>query len=92
MSTKRLTKRRTLSYVFLVSSGAFAFGLIDSCDDSLVALTQFVDPCGTILANCDPGDFAVLNADIGDSCIDPACTLPGGCGVVPLGTVREICP
>jgi hypothetical protein len=68
-------------------------GFLGSCDDQLIALTQYVDPCGTILGNCTPGSFQANNADLNDWCIDPACTIPGGCGPgQPLGTIRDICP
>lgn len=77
----------------LVFGGLFVVGFVESCDDRLIALTQFVDPCGTFLANCNPGDFQTNNADVGDFCIDPACTVPGGCNNdQPIGTIRDICP
>lgn len=68
-------------------------GFLGSCDDRLIAVTRFVDPCGTFLANCDPGDFEVRRADVGDFCVDPTCTVPGQCGDgQPLGTITDICP
>ena len=70
----------------------FQLGWLGSCDDRLVGLTNFVDPCGTILANCVPGQFAALNADIGDFCVDPTCTVPGLCGLPTVGSIRDICP
>jgi len=68
-------------------------GFIESCDDRVVSLTRYVDPCGTFLANCAPGEFEVRRADVGDYCVDPACTVPGLCGGgQPLGTITDICP
>ena len=72
----------------------FQFGFLESCDDRLIQLTRQFDPCGTILANCNPGDFEVNRAGIGDFCVDPACTVPGQCGtgLQPIGTITDICP
>lgn len=86
-------RRRLKGFVGLILGGVFIFGFIESCDDRLIALTRFVDPCGTFLANCNPGDFVVSRAQVGDFCIDPACTVPGQCGPEqPLGTITNICP
>jgi len=87
-----MAKQRVMRISILVTSGACMFGILDSCNDNLVAFTRFVDPCGTILANCNPGDFEVRNAEIGDFCVDPGCTIPGGCGTVALGTITDVCP
>ncbi len=68
-------------------------GFIESCDDRAAQFSAYFDPCGTILANCNPGDFQVNAADVGDYCVDPACTVPGQCGGgQPLGTITRICP
>lgn len=77
-----------------VFGGLFMLGFIDSCDDRLVQFTQFVDPCGTFLANCQPGDFQTNAAGVHDWCVDPACTVPGQCGDdgPALGTITDICP
>lgn len=78
--------------------GGVMFGFLSDCNDRLVAITNVVDPCGTILANCAPGDFQVRGAGIGDFCIDPTCTIPGGCPtgngtfIQPIGTRTDICP
>jgi hypothetical protein len=79
--------------VALLGAG-YLLGFINSCDNWLAGFTGYVDPCGTILANCVPGQFQLLNSDIGDYCIDPACTVPGACdtGTQPLGTIYHICP
>lgn len=67
-------------------------GFLDSCNQRLTNATQYVDPCGTVLGNCTPGFFATSAADVGDYCIDPACTVPGQCGGgQPLGTITRIC-
>lgn len=42
------------------------------------ALTRF-DPCGTILANCQPGTFDLLFSDVPNFTLDPTCTIPGQC-------------
>ena len=74
-------------------SGVFFLGLIDSCDDRLVALTTYFDPCGTILSNCEPGFFQGQEAGIGNPCWDPTCTVPGGCSdEIPLGATYDLCP
>jgi hypothetical protein len=78
----------------MVAGSAMITGFLDSCTDKFVALTRYVDPCATFLANCAPGEFLTNSAAIGDYCIDPECTVPGGCGTgtQPLGTIRNICP
>jgi len=85
--------RSIFRWVSLLAGGAVVPGFIESCDDRLISYSRFVDPCGTILANCAPGDFEVNNADVGDFCVDPACTVPGACDdVQPLGTITDVCP
>ncbi len=77
----------------LLASGAALPGFLQACDSRLLGLTQYVDPCGTIFANCAPGDFTVNNAEVGDYCVDPACTVPGACNDdQPLGTITDVCP
>ncbi len=82
----------------LVAGTALQFGFVSGCNDRLLGLVDYVDPCLTILGNCLPGSFQAINAAIGDFCIDPTCTVPGGCGDVatddgpPLGTQRDLCP
>lgn len=77
----------------LATGSVFQLGLLDGCNDLLVGITRQFDPCGTILANCNPGDFEVRAANPGDFCVDPACTVPGQCGGgQPLGTITDICP
>ncbi len=86
-------RRRLKGFVGLILGGVLIVGFIESCDDRLIALTRFVDPCGTFLANCNPGDFAMSRAQVGDFCIDPTCSVPGQCGPgQPLGTITNICP
>ena len=85
--------RRVRRLVTLLGCGAFTFGFLGSCDDRLITLTQYIDPCGTILGNCNPGDFTVNAAGVGDYCVDPTCTVPGMCGDgQALGTITDICP
>ena len=77
----------------LILGGGFTLGFLDSCDNRLIQFTRYVDPCGTIFANCEPGDFQVAAAEVGDYCVDPACTVPGQCGDErPLGTITDLCP
>ncbi len=84
---------RRLAGVILGGVCFFGLGFIESCDDRLVEMTRYVDPCGTFLANCNPGDFQVWSADIGDYTVDPACTVPGQCdGGQPLGTITDLGP
>ena len=88
---KRFAKR----LVAVLGGGVVCqLGFLQSCNSRMVGLTNYLDPCGTILANCTPGSFQAANADLGDWCIDPACTVPNGCGNLtpPLGTIRDICP
>lgn len=90
---QRVRARRSAGWV-LLGGAAFQLGYIDNCDDRLANYAQYVDPCGTFLANCQPGDFQVNQADVADYCVDPACTIPGQCGQVgpPLGTITDLCP
>ncbi len=87
-------RTRIMKSAILIASGCSLMGFLDTCNDRLVTFTQFIDPCGTFLANCTPGFFQVNAADIGDFCVDPSCTIPGGCGNLnqPLGTITDICP
>ena len=99
MSIVKIRMRRIVaSTAILVAGTALQFGFVSGCNDRLLGLVDFVDPCLTILGNCAPGSFQSINAEIGDFCIDPTCTIPGGCGYVtggggpPLGTQRDLCP
>ena len=83
--------RAAMAALFL--GGMVQLGFIENCDDRLATFSQFVDPCGTILSNCVPGQLQVNAADVPDFCIDPSCTVPGQCGSQPvLGTVTDLCP
>lgn len=74
-------------------AGIIPVGFLESCNNRLTGATQYFDPCGTILGNCQPGFFQTSAADVGDYCIDPSCTVPGLCGTgQPLGTITRICP
>ena len=87
-------RRRWTGLAVLLVGALFQFGWLGMCNNPMLEATRFVDPCGTILGNCEPGDFQVYTAEIGDYCIDPACTIPGGCDNEdpPLGTVFDLCP
>jgi hypothetical protein len=78
----------------LTFGSTFQLSFLDSCNDRLINATRYVDPCATFLANCAPGSFVTNAADIGDYCVDPTCSVPGGCGNPPptLGTQTELCP
>ena len=85
--------RRFTRIATLLASGAAVPSFVESCDDRLTNLTRYIDPCGSIFANCAPGDFEVNAADVGDYCVDPACTVPGACSnQQPLGTITDVCP
>lgn len=85
-------RSRRICVVSLLLGSAFQLGFLDSCNDRLVSLTTVIEPCGTFLANCNPGDFQTLNAPVGDFCVDPSCTVPGQCGNgQALGTIRQLC-
>jgi hypothetical protein len=82
--------RRVASGTLL--AGIIPLGFLESCNDKALNATQYFEPCGTILGNCTPGSFQVRAADVGDYCVDPACTVPGQCGLAqPLGTITRIC-
>jgi hypothetical protein len=85
-------KRRWMAAILLGTSFQF-LGWLESCDERLLQVSRYVDPCGTFLANCTPGEFEARAAELGDYCIDPTCTVPGQCGGgQPLGTITELCP
>jgi len=92
LSNASVRRNRWRMAATLVLGGGFALSFLDSCNDRLVNLATIFDPCGTVLANCNPGDFQTLNAPVGDFCVDPSCTVPGQCGTgQALGTIRQIC-
>ncbi len=91
--TKSANRLRRKKLICFIAGGVFMLGILESCNDTLLNLATVVEPCGTIFGNCAPGSFQLLNADIGDFCLDPTCLVPGGCGGgQPLGTIRNICP
>ena len=99
MSIVNIRMRRIVAgAAVLVAGTALQFGFVNGCNDRLLGLVNYIDPCLTILGNCAPGSFQATNAAIGDFCVDPACTIPGGCadalggGGPPLGTQRDLCP
>lgn len=92
LNTHRRLQRR-LAAGMLGTVSIIGAGFINSCDDRLIGLTQYVELCGTVFANCAPGDFQTNRANIGDYCVDPSCTVPGGCANgQPLGTITDVCP
>ena len=85
-------RRRTARWALVLFGAASLMSFFSACDDFLIGMTNFVDPCGTLL-NCPPGSFQSNAAELGDWCIDPACVVPGACSDdQPLGTIRDICP
>ena len=85
-------RRRLTAGAALMLGAVWQLGFIESCDDRLIGLTRVIEPCGTFLANCQPGDFLINRSDFGDSC-DPTCVVPGECGQqAPLSVIRELCP
>jgi len=92
--TRNVRLRRKSAFAALVLGSVYQLGFIETCDDRLIAISRQIDPCGTILSNCNPGDLEVSRAEVGDFCVDPACTVPGQCGtgLQPLGTITNICP
>ena len=88
----RTPRRAAIAATFL-GSAASVLGFLDSCSDRLTNVTRYVDPCGTILGNCFPGEIQTEAAAVGDYCVDPACTVPGQCGAgQALGTITDLCP
>lgn len=100
MKTGRVARRSWMSRIgaFLASS-VLITGFLESCDDRLLQVATFVDPCGTFLSNCQPGELQARAADFGDYCVDPSCVIPGACETQtnvevtqPIGTITDICP
>lgn len=85
--------RRAFASILLGGTSFGILGFVESCDDRLLSVAEQFDPCGTILANCAPGQLTVNRAEVGDYCVDPACTVPGQCGGgQALGTITRLCP
>ena len=84
--------RRFVRFAAVLAGGAAVPSFVQSCDDRMIGLTRYFDPCGTILANCAPGDFAVNAADVGDWSVDCTCTIPGACNNgVPQDVIMRYC-
>jgi len=92
--TKSSLRRRVIGWAVVLGSGLVVPQFIDACDERLIQFTNFIDPCGTFLANCTPGSFITNNSALGDPCIDPECSVPGQCGTgtPSLGTIIDLCP
>lgn len=76
--SKRAAARRRKVVGALLGGGMVFGGFVESCDDRLIQATRFLDPCGTILANCLPGELTAQQANTGDPCF--LCSRPGTCG------------
>ena len=89
---RRTCRRRAVAAAMVGT--LMQLGWLGNLNDKFVGCTAYFDPCGTILANCAPGDFITNAADVGDFCVDPACTVPGQCAGEgqALGTITNICP
>lgn len=92
MFGKANMRRRLRTGVCFLLGGVFTLGLIESCDDRMLTVTEFVDPCGTIFANCEPGYFQLRAAGAPSYDLDPSCTVPGQCGNDPLGLIVDLGP
>ncbi len=95
MTRRSSAIRKRLATAALLTSGTvFQFGFLGTCEEKLYNVTDYVDPCGTIFGNCEPGDMQIQNSYPGDYCLDPACTVPGQCENEgpPLGTIMDLCP
>ena len=92
MSKRRISiGRRIFRHLVLWGSAAIIPSFFQSCDDFLVGVTRYVDPCGTIFP-CPPGSFAVRNANVGDWNVDCTCTVPGACNNnIPLDVITDYC-
>jgi len=89
---KRRDWRRRMIVATMLGT-CLQLGFFGSLNDRFIGCTQYFDPCGTIFANCAPGDFITNAAEVGDFCIDPSCTVPGACGEdQALGTITDLCP
>ena len=76
--SKRAAKRRRKVVGALLGGGLMFGGFVSTCENRLTGFTRFLDPCGTILANCLPGELTAQQADTGDPCF--LCAIPGTCG------------
>ncbi len=84
--------RRIIRFALVIGGGTVLPNFFESCGDYLINVTRYVDPCGTFLANCAPGSFAVNAADVGDYDIDCTCTVPGACNNgIPFDVIMQIC-
>ncbi len=72
---------RTAGTLLLTGAAIFQFGL-GACAD----LTAFLNPCGTLLANCTAEELDTLRFSVPDFQNDPSCTIPGACGDFPFGS------
>ncbi len=94
MFMQRFNTRRLLKALTgLTLSATFILGFLESCDDKMIGLSRFFDPCGTFLANCQPGELELRAAGPGDFDVDCTCTVPGQClgQDINIGTISELC-
>ena len=95
MSTHRICfsfARRFIRFATILASGAVVPGFVESCDDRLIGVTRYFDPCGTIFANCAPGSFEANAAGVGSWNVDCTCTVPGACNNdIPQDVIANIC-
>ena len=77
------SRRLGLKFAAAVLGTTPVLGFIETCSDFGVNATRYVDPCGTVFANCAPNSFYANSLDLGSEearCWDPTCTIPGACG------------
>lgn len=82
MSSRKSGFARIL-WAALAGTGALFISLGSACEWT----TKRFDPCGTLFANCNPGDFDLAFASVPDYLVDPTCTIPGACD--PPGAFRS---
>lgn len=71
--------KRAFRLLAAVTGPLVMFQLLSGACDKLGNLTRWVDPCGTVLADCFPGQFELAASDVPNYRLDPTCTIPGGC-------------
>lgn len=95
MSKRRISiGRRIVRHAVLWGSAGILPGFFESCDDYLIGVTRYVDPCGPIFSPevCSPGTLEANHAEVGDWSVDCTCTVPGACNTgIPQNVIADIC-
>jgi hypothetical protein len=79
MNKRRQGIRGWLKLACLLATPGFMLAQFSGTCSKLANLTQWVDPCGTVFADCFPGQFQLYASDVPNYDLDPTCTIPGGC-------------